>query len=249
MTGTEAIVYNVPGVAPGLKLSGPVLASIFHGKISTWDDPTITQLNSGVSLPHLRITVIHRSDGSGTTGILTQYLSEISPAWKAQVGAGFIVNWPVGVGERGNGGVAIGVGNFQGSIGYVELSYALSRHLPFAVLQNAAGNFIAPSIESAQAAAASVQTIPADLRFFIANAPGANAYPIAGYSWVIVYQQQDDAPKGEALANLLWWMIHDGQRYAAALQYAPLPAMIVVKSEAQVRFMTCGSTHTSCYKG
>jgi phosphate transport system substrate-binding protein len=247
--GTEAIVYHVPGVASGLKLTGPVLASIFLGRIPFWDDPALTQLNPGVSLPHLGITVIHRSDGSGTTAILTHYLSQISPTWNATVGSGFGVNWPTGVGEQGNGGVSIGVGNYQGSIGYVELSYALSRHLPYAQLENAAGTFVAPSIVGAQAAAASVVPIPGDLRFYITDAPGQNAYPIAGYSWVIVYQQQDDVAKGQALADLLWWMIHDGQRYAAPLEYAALPATIVVKSEAQIRLMTCGSAHAPCYQG
>ncbi len=245
--GSEAIIYHVIGVPSQLKLTGPVLADIFQGKITAWNDPAITQLNPGVSLPPLSITVIHRSDGSGTTGIFTHYLAQMSPTWNANVGAGYTVNWPVGIGFRGNGGVADEVQNFTGSIGYVELSYALRLHLPYAVVQNAAGQYVAPSIQGAQAAASSVGSIPTDLRFFIVNAPGTDAYPISGYSWLIVYQQQNDAAKGEALANLFWWMIYDGQRYAAPLNYAALPDMMVARSEAQIRAMTCGSS--SCYKG
>ena len=240
--GTEAIIYHVIGVPSQLRLSGTVLANIFLGKITAWNDPAITHLNPGVSMPPLSITVIHRSDGSGTTGIFTHYLEQVSPTWNAMVGAGYIVNWPVGIGFRGNGGVADEVQNYTGAIGYVELSYALRLHLPYAMVQNAAGQYIAPSIQGAQAAAASsVGSIPADLRFFIVNAPGTDAYPISGYSWVIVYQQQDDAARGEALANLFWWMLNDGQRYAA------LPDTMVARSEAQIRAMTCGSS--LCYTG
>jgi phosphate transport system substrate-binding protein len=246
--GSVAIVYHVIGVPSQLKLTGPVLADIFLGKITAWNDPAITQLNPGVSLPPLSITVIHRSDGSGTTGIFTHYLAQVSPTWNANVGAGYTVNWPVGVGFKGNGGVADGVQSITGSIGYVELSYALRLHLPYAMVQNAAGQYVAPSIQGAQAAAASsVGSIPADLRFFIVNAPGTDAYPLSGYSWLIVYQQQSDAAKGEALANLFWWMIHDGQRYAEPLHYAALPDMMVTRSEAQIRAMTCGSS--PCYTG
>jgi phosphate transport system substrate-binding protein len=247
--GTEAIIYHVPGVPSLLKLTGPLLADIFLGKITAWNDPAITALNPSVALPPLSITVIHRSDGSGTTGIFTQYLSLISPAWKTEVGASPYVNWPVGVGFRGNGGVADGVQNVAGAIGYVELSYALRLHLPYAVLQNAAGQYIAPSIQGALAAAASVQRVPADLRFYIVNAQGADAYPISGYSWVIVYRQQDNPDTGWALANLFWWMIHDGQRYAAPLHYAALPDTIVAMSEAQLRLMTCGGDRILCYRG
>jgi phosphate transport system substrate-binding protein len=212
---------------------------------SSWG---IAQLNPGVALPPLSITVIHRSDGSGTTGIFSHYLSQESPTWNKQVGAGYTVNWPVGIGFKGNGGVADEVQNYTGSIGYVELSYALRLHLPFAIIQNAAGLYVAPSIQGAQAAAASsVNTIPADLRFYIVNAPGSDAYPLSGYSFVIVYQQQDDTAKGQALANLFWWMIHDGQQFAPSLHYAALPDTMVTRSEAQIRAMTCGSS--SCYPG
>ena len=246
--GTEAIIYQVPGVTKPLKLNGQVLVDIFLGKITAWNDPAITQLNSGNSLPHLGITVIHRSDGSGTTGIFTHYLSQVSPEWKTAVGASYNVNWPIGEGFKGNGGVADGVQNVNGSIGYVELSYALRLHLPYVQLQNAAGNYIAPSIAGAQAAAASMQTIPSDLRFYIVNTQGVDAYPISGYSWVIVYQHQNDSNKGKALANLFWWMIHDGQQYAEALHYAPLPAQMVTRSEAQIRSLICGNSQTPCYQ-
>ncbi len=247
--GAEAIVFHIPGVSGHLKLTGPVLAAIYLGQITSWDNPAIAQLNRGVSLPHQRITVIHRADGSGTTGIFTTYLSQVSPTWKTQVGAAVSVNWPVGVGYQGNGGVADGVQATAGSIGYVELSYAVALHLPYAALQNRAGNFLVPSIAGAQADAATMQTIPADLRFFIVNARGADAYPLSGYSWVIVFQRQSNAQTGQGLARLLWWMIHDGQQYAAPLHYATLPAVMVSRSEAQIRAMTCGGTHVPCDKG
>ena len=245
--GSEAIIYHVIGVSSQLRLTGPVLAGIFLGQITTWNDPAIAQLNPGVALPQLPITVIHRSDGSGTTGIFTHYLAQVSSTWKTQVGAGYTVNWPVGIGFNGNGGVADEVQNYTGSIAYVELSYALRLQLPYALIQNAAGQYVAPSIQGAQAAAASVGSIPADLRFFIANAPGSAAYPISGYSYVIVYQHQEDTAKGQALANLLWWMIHDGQQFAEPLHYAALPDTMVTRSEAQIRAMTCGSS--PCYTG
>ncbi len=245
--GSAAIIYHVIGVSSQLKLTGPVLADIFLGHITAWNDPAIAQLNPGVSLPPLSITVIHRADGSGTTGIFTHYLAQVSPTWNAKVGAGYVVNWPVGIGFNGNGGVADEVQNITGSIAYVELSYALRLQLPYAVIQNAAGQYVAPSIQGAQAAAASVGNIPADMRFYIVNAPGNDAYPISGYSFVIVYQKQDDTAKGQVLANLLWWMIHDGQQYAASLHYAALPATMVARSEAQIRAITCGSS--SCYTG
>ena len=194
--GAEAVIYHVPGATSLLKLTGQVLADIFLGTITSWNDPAITQLNPGVSLPSLSITVLHRSDGSGTTGIFTHYLAQVSSEWNTKVGASDFVNWPVGIGFKGNGGVADGVQNTNGSIGYVELSYALRLHLPYVELQNAAGQYVAPSIEGALAAAANFENIPADLRFYIVNASGATAYPISGFSWVIVYQQQDASDKG-----------------------------------------------------
>ncbi len=171
------------------------------------------------------------------------------PSTLSSICGRFSVAAPVGVGFRGNGGVADGVQSIDGAIGYVELSYALRLHLPYVVLQNAVGQYVAPSVQGALAAAANVQNIPVDLRFYLVNAPGADTYPISGYSWVIVYRQQDDPDKGWALANLFWWMIHDGQHYATPLHYAALPGIMVARSVVQLRLMTCGSDHTLCYKG
>ena len=249
--GAEAISYNLTSVpsTTHLKFTGTLVANIYLGHITTWDDPAIAQLNPGVSLPHEAISVVHRSDGSGTTGIFTHYLSAVNSEWSTRVGAGTTVNWPVGVGGKGNAGVAAAVKSTAGAIGYLELAYVLSNNITYGLMQNAAGNYIAPSLEGAKAAAANVTTIPADLRFFIVNAPGATSYPISGFSWVIVYQHQTNASKGEAIANLLWWMTHEGQQYSTALSYVPLPATIVTRDEAQIKSMTCGSSNTPCYSG
>ena len=248
--GTEAIVYNLPGIPSGkLKLTGPIITNIYLGKVTSWDDPSIKQINPGLSLSKLAISVAHRSDGSGTTSIFTHYLSAISPGWQSKVGAGTTVNWPVGVGGKGNDGVAAVVRQTAGAIGYVELAYAVKNSIPFASLQNAAGNFLEPSLDGGKAAAASVTTIPDDLRFFIVNAPGAASYPVSGFVWVVVYQHQTNADKGEAVANMLWWVIHDGQQYSAPLTYVPLPAPIVTRGEAKIKSMTCGSDNSPCYKG
>lgn len=247
--GAVGITYNLPilPVSTHLQLTGPVIADIFLGKVKSWDDPEIAQLNSGTALPHQAITVVHRSDGSGTTGIFSHYLAAISPDWQSAVGAGTTLNWPVGVGGKGNAGVAAAVKSTTGAIGYNELAYVLTNSIQYAQVQNAAGSYVLPSLNSAKAAAANVTTIPADLRFFIVNAPGADSYPISGYSWVIVYQQQSNADKGQALANTLWWMVHDGQQFSTALSYVPLPSSIVTKDEAQIKSMTCGGS--ACYKG
>jgi len=245
--GAVAISYHLTGVSSPLRLSGAVLAGIYLGSVKSWDDPAIIRLNAGVVLPHRAIQVFHRSDGSGTTAIFTHYLAQISPTWQRTVGAGTSVTFPVGSGEQGNGGVADALASTEGSIGYVELSYVTRLHLAAASMENMAGAFVSPSIAGAQAAAAGVKTIPADLRFYVVNAPGTQAYPITGYSWVIVYQKQGDGEKGKALAQLLWWMIHDGQKYPEPLGYAPLPADIVTKGEGQIRTMTCGTSTTSCF--
>ncbi len=245
--GAVAVSYNLPGVTTRVKLTGPVIAAIFLGTIKSWDDPQIKAVNTGVTLPHLTITVVHRSDGSGTTGIFTHYLAAISPDWMSKVGAATTVNWPVGVGGKGNAGVAAAVQSTKGSIGYNELAYVLANNISYASVQNANGKFVDPSLDGAKADAEGVTTIPADLRFYIVNAPGDTAYPISGFSWAVVYQNQSNADKGQALANLLWWMIHDGQQYSTPLNYVPLPATIVTKSEAQIQSMTCGGS--ACYKG
>ncbi len=247
--GAVGITYNLPSlpVSTHLQLTGPVIADIFLGKVKFWDDPEITQLNSGTSLPHQAVTVIHRSDGSGTTGIFSHYLAAVSPDWQSTVGAGTTLNWPVGVGGKGNAGVAAAVKSTTGAIGYNELAYVLTNSIQYAQVRNAAGSYVLPSLDSAKAAAANATTIPADLRFYIVNEPGADSYPISGYSWVIVYQQQSNADKGQALADTLWWMVHDGQQYSTALSYVPLPSAIVTKDEAQIKSMTCGGA--ACYKG
>lgn len=247
--GAVAISYNLSSlpVDQHLKFTGSVLADIFLGKVKYWDDAEITALNSGVTLPHQAITVVHRSDGSGTTGIFTHYLSAISSQWSTQVGAANTVNWPTGVGGKGNAGVAAAVKSTAGSIGYNELAYVLTNTIQYGQVQNQAGEYVTPSLDSAKTAAANVTTIPADLRFYIVNAPGSGSYPISGFSWVIVYQNQSNADKGKAIANMLWWMTHQGQQYSTALSYVPLPASIVTKDEAQIKSMTCGGS--ACYSG
>jgi phosphate transport system substrate-binding protein len=246
--GATAIVYNLPGIDSGkIQLTGPIIANMYLGKITSWNDPAIKQINPNVTLPNKNITIVHRSDGSGTTGIFTHYLSAVSPDWQSKVGAGTTVNWPTGVGGKGSSGVAAAVKGTVGAIGYVELAYATSNKIPFALVQNKNGNYVAPSLDGAKADAANVTTIPADLRFYIVNAPGDASYPISGFSWVVVYQNQSNADKGQALVNLLWWMIHDGQQYSTALTYVPLPAPIVTKSEAQIKAMKCGGS--ACYTG
>ncbi len=246
--GAEAMSYNLSGIPSGtLKLTGPVIADIYLGKVKTWNDPEITQLNPGVTLPHQPITVVHRSDGSGTTGIFTHYLSDVSSQWASQVGAATTVNWPVGVGGKGNAGVAAAVKSTSGAIGYLELAYVVANNISYTMVQNKAGQYVKPSLDGAKADAANVTTIPTDLRFFIVNAAGADSYPISGFSWVVVYQNQSNTDRGKAVANMLWWMIHDGQQYATALTYVPLPAPIVTKSEAQIKAMKCGSS--ACYTG
>jgi len=245
--GAVAISYNLSGVSDHLKLSGPIIASIFLGALKFWDDPQIKALNSGVNLPHQSITVVHRSDGSGTTGIFTQYLATVSPEWKSKVGAGTTVNWPTGVGGKGNAGVAAQVKSTAGAIGYNELAYVLSNNIQYAAVQNANGKAVLPSVDSAKTAAGNISTIPPDLRFYFVNAPGDGSYPITGFTWAIVYQKQTNADKGWAVADMLWWVTHDGQQYATPLNYVPLSDTIVSKDEAQIKSMTCGSG--PCYKG
>lgn len=245
--GAVAISYNLSGVSEHVKLSGTVIGNIFLGTIKFWDDPQIKALNSGVNLPHQSITVVHRSDGSGTTGIFTHYLAVVSPDWKSKVGAGTTVNWPTGVGGKGNAGVAAQVKSTAGAIGYNELAYVLANNIQYAAVQNANGKAVLPSIDSAKAAAQNISNVPADLRFYFVNAPGDGSYPITGFTWAIVYQNQSNADKGWAVADMLWWVTHDGQQYAAPLNYVPLPGTIVSKDEMQIKSMTCGSG--PCYKG
>ena len=247
--GAVAISYNLSGVSGHLNLTGPIIANIFLGNVKFWDDASITALNTGVSLPHQSITVVHRSDGSGTTGIFSHYLSAVSPAWMSKVGAGTTLNWPTGVGAKGNSGVAAQVKSTAGAIGYNELAYVLTNTIQYAAVKNASGNYVLPSVASATASASNIDkaTIPADLRFYFVNAPGAASYPITGFTWALVYQNQTNTDKGMAIANTLWWVIHDGQQYATALSYVPLPQNIVALGEAQIKSMKCGSS--ACYTG
>jgi len=246
--GTEAITYNLSGIpSQKLKLTGPIIADIYLGNSKYWDDPAIKQINSDLSLPHTPISVVHRSDGSGTTGIFTHYLADVSPDWKSKIGYGTTVAWPTGVGGKGNDGVAAQVQSTTGAIGYVELAYATQNTINYALIKNKAGNFLPASLDGGEQAAASVTDIPDDLRFFTTNASGDKSYPISGFSWVIVYQNQKNAQKGQALADLLWWMVHNGQQYSALLTYAPLPNAIINKDEAKIKLLKCGSS--PCYNG
>ena len=247
--GAVAMSYNLTGISGHLNLTPAVIAGIYLGTTKYWDDAAIKAANPGVTLPHQTITPVHRSDGSGTTSIFTHYLSAVSPDWSTRVGAATTVNWPVGVGGAHNAGVAAAVKSTAGAIGYVELAYVLSNNLSYAAVQNANMKYVLPSLDGAKADAANVTTIPPNLAFYIVNAPGDTSYPISGYSWVVVYQHQTNTDKGEALANMLWWMTHEGQQYSTALDYVPLPSTIVTKDEAQIKTMTCGSSNAACYTG
>jgi phosphate transport system substrate-binding protein len=224
VAGAVVISYNLPG-NPMIKLDGPTLANIFLGKVTKWNDAAIASQNSGSVLPDREIIVVHRSDGSGTSYIFTDYLSSVSSVWKATVGKNTAVRWPIGLGGKGNAGVAAQIEQSTGAIGYVEMAYARQNHLSFADLKNVAGNYIAPTIESVVAALASA-AIPDDFRFSMVNAAGAQAYPIAGATWLLVYQQQKDHVKGEKLVQFLKWAFRDGQKMASSLDYAPLPESV-----------------------
>lgn len=237
--GAVVITYNLASVRQPLKFSPAVIADIFLGKIKKWNDAQIGADNPGVTLPATDITVVHRSDGSGTSAVFTDYLSKISPEWKEKVGSGVSLSWPVGIGGKGNEGVAGQVKNTPNTIGYVELAYAAENKLPTARIKNASGVFIQPSIDAVTAAAAgAVANTPDDLRVSITNAPGADAYPISSYTYLLIYKNQKDPVKGKALVDFVWWGVHDGERYAKDLQYAPLPTEIVKRAEAKINSIT-----------
>jgi phosphate transport system substrate-binding protein len=223
VAGADVITYNLPG-DPKLKLDGDVIVNIFMGNITKWNDPKITALNPGVSLPDLPIVTVHRADGSGTTFIFTDYLSNISPVWADTAGKGTSVKWPAGTGlaAKGNEGVAGQVKQLSGAVGYVELIYAEQNKMPYADVKNSSGNFIAPSLESITAALATAK-IPDDFRFSMVNPPGDKAYPIAGTTWLLVYEQQKDAAKGKKMVEFLNWALTKGEAMATSLDYAPLP--------------------------
>lgn len=239
--GAVAVAVHLPEVTRTLDLSGPVLADIFLGRITKWNDPAIAATNPDVALPDRPITVVHRSDGSGTTFIFVDFLAGVSPEWKERVGVATSVNWPAGLGGKGNEGVAGSVKQTPGAIGYVELTYALQNGIPTARVKNPAGEFVAPSVDAVtKAAAGASANLPEDLRVSITNAPGAGAYPISGFSWVLVYREQQDCDMASALARFLWWGVHEGQAYSTPLHYAPLPAGVVARCEAKLRSITCG---------
>jgi len=234
--GAVVVVYNLPGTA-SLRLSSETLAGIFLGRIDKWSHAAIAQDNPGLKFPDTAIAVVHRSDGSGTTAVFTDYLAKVSPEWKSGPGAGKSVNWPTGLGGKGNEGVTATVKQTEGAIGYVELAYANQNKLPMVELRNRDGQWIKATLDTVSAAAAKAE-IPPDYRVSITDAPGKDAYPIAAFTYLLVYKELTDPRKGEALVQFLWWAIHEGQKMAAALDYAPLPAPLVKKVEATLKTIT-----------
>lgn len=235
--GSVVPTYNLPGIS-NLRFSGATLAGIYQGTIKKWNDPAIAADNPGVTLPNTRITPVYRSDGSGTTSIWTDYLSKVSPSWKSAVGSGTTVRWPAGVGAPGNPGVASTVKQTSGAIGYVELIFALANKLPYGAVKNAAGNYVAASLETTTAAAEGIE-YPASLTVSITNAPGRNAYPIAGFTYVLIRQSTyTDATKAQALTDFLYWSLTQGQGATARLGYAPLPAELRKLAIGQLRKVT-----------
>ena len=237
VAGAVVITYNVPG-NPKLKLDGATIADIFLGQIKKWNDPKIAALNSGTTLPDSDIVVVHRSDGSGTTFIFTDYVSKVSPEWKEKVGNNTSVNWPTGIGGKGNEGVAGQVRQTPGAIGYVELIYAVQNKMSYADVKDSAGEFVTPTLESVTAALAAA-TIPDDFRFSMTNSSGKGAYPIAGATWLLVYQEQKDATKGKKLVEFLKWALTKGEQMAKDLNYAPLPVNVqerVLKRIEEIKY-------------
>jgi len=233
-SGAVAVVYNLPGMTKPVSLTADVLADIYLKKIKRWDDPRIVAINQGVTMPGLDIAVVHRSDGSGTTFIFTNYLTKVSQEWSSSVGNATSVNWPGDIGGQGNAGVAAQVQQISGAIGYVELAYAIQNNLHFAALQNSSGNWIAPSLASTTKASDGV-TLPDDMKIMVTNSNNPDAYPIVGFTWLLVYVNQKDKAKGEALVNMLWWAIHEGQLYSEPLVYAKLSGAVVSKAENEIR--------------
>jgi len=233
VAGAVVAIYNLPG-APKLKLDGPVLADIFMGKITRWNDPKIAAMNPGEKLPGTDLVVVHRSDGSGTSYIFTDFLSSVSPGWEKTVGRNTSVKWPVGLGAKGNEGVAGQVKQMPGTIGYVELAYAHQNKLAFADLKNSSGKFVTASVESITEALASA-SVPDDFRFSMVNPAGEKAYPVAGATWLLVYEQQKDAAKGKKLVEFFKWALTQGEGMAGSLDYAPLPEAVQKRVLERVR--------------
>jgi phosphate transport system substrate-binding protein len=233
--GAVVPAYNVPGVTGEVKFTPEALSGIFLGKISKWNDKAITSANPGVNFPDKDIIVVHRSDGSGTTFIWTDYLSKVSPEWKSQVGADTSVKWPLGMGGKGNEGVAGMIRQLSGAVGYVELIYAVQNNIPYGSVRNSAGVFLKASLEGVTAAAASAPKMPSDFRVSITNAPGKDAYPISSFTWLLIPAQSKDATKGKILADFLNWMVTDGQGMTSALAYAPLPENVAAKVKDAIK--------------
>jgi len=226
--GADVPVYNLPGINVELKFTGSLLADIFLGKITKWNDPAIAKVNTGVTLPSTDITVVHRSDGSGTTYIWVDFLSKLSPEWKQKVGVATSVNWPTGVGGKGNEGVSGLVKQTPGAIGYVELIYAQQNKISYGPVQNMEGTFVTANVESVTAAAASAaKVMPADFRVSITNAPGKTSYPISSFTWILLYESPKDKATAKVFVDFMKWMLADGQMFAPALGYAPLPQPVV----------------------
>jgi phosphate transport system substrate-binding protein len=233
--GAVVPAYNVPGISGEVKFTPEALAGIFLGKVQKWNDPAITQSNPGVNFPDKPIIVIYRSDGSGTTFIFTDYLSKISKDWSNTVGKGTSIKWPIGMGGKGNEGVAGQIRQLQGSVGYVELVYAVENKIAYGSIKNAAGNFVKASLDAVTEAAASSPKMPADFRVSITNAPGKTAYPISSFTWLLIPVQAKDPKKGKIIADFLDWMVSDGQKMTSQLSYAPLPQNVVEKVKAAIK--------------
>jgi phosphate transport system substrate-binding protein len=226
--GAVVPIYNIPGVTTQLKFTGLLLADIFLGKVTKWNDPAITKVNPGVNLPGTDITVAHRSDGSGTTYIFMDYLAKVAPEWKQKVGVATAVNWPAGVGGKGNEGVSGLVSQTPGSIGYVELIYALQNKVSYGSVQNMAGEFVTASVEAVSLAAAeAAKSMPADFRVSITNAPGKGDYPISSFTWLLLYENPKDKAQAKAMVDFVKWALSDGQKFAPDLGYAPLPEAVI----------------------
>jgi phosphate transport system substrate-binding protein len=237
--GAVVIAYNLEGVAPGLKLAPEAAAGIFLGKIKNWNDPAIAKENPEAKLPAKPIATVHRSDGSGTTKIFVDWLSAVSPEWKSGPGTGTSVNWPGGLGAKGNEGVTGTLTSTPGSVGYVELAYAVQNKLSFAAIKNKTGNFVLPSLESTTAAATGAAAkMPEDMRISIVDAEGADAYPVAGFTYILLHSKQPDAKKGKTLVDFLKWATHEGQALTNALHYAPLPAAVVAMVDKKLATVT-----------
>lgn len=240
--GAVVVSYNLPGIEKGVKLSGDLIADIYLGNTKKWNDPKIISLNPGIQFPDKDIIVAHRSDGSGTTFVFTDYLTAVSTGWKTKVGKGKSVNWPVGLGGKGNEGVAGLLNQNPYSIGYIELAYARLRNIPYAYIKNKAGNFIEPTLEStAIAAATAVPTLPEGdaswSNVSIVDAAGENSYPLGSFTYLLVYKDQTDQAKGKMLAEFLWWAVHNGQAYSSDLLYVPLPDEVISLNEKTIKLM------------